>query len=108
MPKVEGLTQARCLGEAELMARELIALEAAQRIGDIDCASRFASTGEVAACLTGWIGFVGTLPQLPRQAVAEAELEQVGREMAGAEISLREISEFLGVPPPRVRRWVSA
>jgi len=42
------------------------------------------------------------------QAVAEAELEQIGREMAGAEISLREISEFLGVPPPRVRRWVSA
>ena len=25
VPKVEGLTQARCLGEAELMARELIA-----------------------------------------------------------------------------------
>ncbi|SEB33180.1 hypothetical protein [Rhodococcus koreensis] len=109
VPKIEGLTQTRRLGEAELMARELIALETAQPIGDIDVC--------IQVCLdSGGRSLSHRVDRVRQdlaaiasaQAAAEAELEQIAREMAGAEISLREIGEFLGVAPQRVRRWVSA
>ncbi|OHU89889.1 hypothetical protein [Mycobacterium talmoniae] len=103
VPEIDELTQARRLGEAELMARELIALSTGTALAD------------VSVCIVSI-----TVPQLGDVAIRSRELiaekdaaaraaanaqrhaADYARTLTSAGVPVRDVAELLGVSPQRV------
>ncbi|MGX9348181.1 hypothetical protein [Microbacterium sp. KNMS] len=108
IPELDGLTQARRLAEAELMAREWIAatLDAelddvsvdltVERVGEIDVAERLAKIAEERA----------QAAELERQAAADAA--GLAKDLAAQKLTVRDIGAVIGVSHQRAHQLVQA
>lgn len=107
VPAIDGLTQARRLSEAQLMARELIAVTRGVPLSEVD----------VEVSLRA-IGRITDLPERVEQiasdraqaraldARATSESEQLAKELVEAGVPLRDIGTALGVSHQRVHQLV--
>ncbi|MFF0144026.1 hypothetical protein ATK36_4212 [Amycolatopsis sulphurea] len=106
IPEIDGLTQARRLGEAPLMAREYIAASVGADLEDVEVDLRIDAVGEVT-------GIAGRLKAIEEQRArakelvdrAAAEASSLAKELA-EEIPLRDVGAVLGVSYQRVHQLV--
>lgn len=108
VPELEGVTQARRLGEAGLMAREFIAVSTGARLDDVEVALHVVVPGIDA--LTERVGSIRQERERAAALEAEAAAEQrrIAHELVDAEVPLRDAAEVLGVSYQRVHQLVSA
>lgn len=108
IPEIDGVTQARRLGEAELMAREYIAVSLDLKLSDVsvdlqlgdvegvrDIAERVARIREEKAEAT----------RLEAEAVKESA--SLAKDLVNANVPLRDAAEVLGVSYQRVHQLAS-
>lgn len=107
VPEIDGLTQARRLSEAELMARELIAVTLdlplddvavdvrVESVDDVDVASRLASIRQRRAKAS----------RLEHEASAGAA--ELARDLVSHGVPLRDVGAILGVSHQRAHQLVS-
>jgi hypothetical protein len=108
IPEIDGLTQARRLSEAERMAREYVAVSLGLPLQSVAVRLR---VGMVAG-----IDVPGTLAEISdgRQRAAELEAAtrerstQLARELAAANVPLRDIGTMMGVSFQRAHQLVTA
>lgn len=107
IPALDGLTQARRLGEAELMAREWIALSTNHKLSDV--------TVETTAIKLADGTDVLSQQRAIRQARTEAERSQkhladltrtVARELVDSGVPLRDAGAAIGISAQRVAQLV--
>ena len=105
VPEVDGLTQARRLGEVELMARELIAVTTGAEPEDVEVELRLRDIGAISGPR------ITALSQERRRiADLEARNARETREVAAGLVKegvpLRDVGEILGVSYQRVHQLV--
>ena len=105
VPEVDGLTQARRLGEVELMARELIAVTTGAEPEDVEVDLRLRDIGAISGPR------ITALSQERRRiADLEARNARETREVAAGLVKegvpLRDVGEILGVSYQRVHQLV--
>lgn len=98
IPAIDGLTQARRLSEAQLMAREYIAVTLDVPLADVSVVLEVESIGQVA----GIRGRLAAIEQERTQAIelekkATAEASALARELVAADVPLRDVGAVLGV-----------
>lgn len=103
IPEIDGLTQARRLTEAELMAREYIAIDTATPIEDINVtitSVTIPGLGDVKAIADD----IAELRDAARQAeaAATAAMQDYAKHATKAGIPVRDTAELLGVSPQRI------
>lgn len=108
VPEIDGLTQARRLGDVEDMARELIAVTLDVPLDDVEVEVTVTAVEDVdVAEVLGKIRDErAEAARLERQASAEAR--ELARELASAEIPMRDIGTILGVSHQRVAQLLAA
>lgn len=106
IPELGGLTQARRLSEAGLMAREWIALTlgvpladvevtvTVERVGDVDVAGRVRAIREQRARAA------------ELESGAAAEMTRLARELAGQHLPVRDIGAALGISFQRAHQLI--
>jgi hypothetical protein len=107
VPDIDGLTQARRIGEAELMARELIAITLDVNIDDIEVAVVVESVDD--------IDVAGTLAEIKAHRAEASRLEQyasaaaanLAKALVARQIPLRDVGAILGVSHQRAHQLVS-
>lgn len=109
IPELDGLTQARRLSEAELMAREWIAVSTGTPISDISV--------DVAGITVPGVGFEisarARRVEAARRAAVEAhetaqrEAADYARALTNASVPVRDTAELLHVAPQRVSQLTS-
>lgn len=106
VPQLDAVTQARRLGEVDLMARELIAVTTGTKVEDVEVAIHLSKIGRV----TG-----ERIEELDREKARAAELEkhiaeethQVALGLVEEGVPLRDVGEILGVSHQRVHQLVN-
>ncbi|RXR26816.1 HicB family toxin-antitoxin system [Oerskovia turbata] len=108
VPEIDGLTQARRLGDVEEMARELIAVTLDVPLDDVAVAVAVTAVGDVdvAEALSKIRDERAEAARLERQASAEAR--ELARELASAELAMRDIGSILGVSHQRVAQLLAS
>lgn len=108
IPELDGITQARRLAEAELMAREYIAVTIDEKLSDI----------AVELHLDGIAGVEAVSERISRireekieasrlEAAAQDESVALAKDLVRAHVPLRDAAEVLGVSYQRVHQLVS-
>lgn len=107
VPEVDGLTQARRLGEAELMARELVAVTLDLELDEVevDIVVRQVDGVDVAERVGRIEAEKAEAERLKREALAESK--ELARELVEAEVPLRDVGALLGVSYQRVHQLVA-
>lgn len=109
IPDIDELTQARRIGEVELMARELIAVSTDQLLNDISVT--------VTSITVAGMGDVATTASEAQHLREEAQrLEQASLEaakrfaqgMTEKGVPVRDVAELLGVSPQRISQLANA
>lgn len=108
VPEIDGLTQARRLGDVEEMARELIAVTLDVPLDDVEVAVTVTAVGDVdVAEVLGKIRDErAEAARLERQ--ASTEIRELARELASTELAMRDIGTILGVSHQRVAQLLAA
>lgn len=108
VPEIDGLTQARRLSDVALMARELISVTLDVPIEEVDVTVLVAAVGEVevAETLEKIQAERAEAARLERQASADAR--ELARNLASADIPMRDIGTILGVSHQRVAQLLAA
>lgn len=109
IPELDGLTQARRLGEAELMAREYIAVTLDLKLSDVNV--KLEVDG-----VEGVHDLVERIARIREEKSEAARLEAdaleestaLAKELVGAEVPLRDAAEMLGISYQRVHQLVNA
>jgi hypothetical protein len=108
IPGLSGLTQARRLSEAGLMAREWIALALGVPVADVDVEVTVAAVGGVD--VSGRLGAIRAQREgaavMEREAAAGAA--QLAKDLADAGVPVRDIGAALGVSFQRAHQLVTA
>jgi predicted RNase H-like HicB family nuclease len=108
IPELDGLTQARRLTEAELMAREYIAVTLDLKVEDVAVDVTVTAVGSITGIedrLKAIREERARAAELERQASAEAA--RLARELAAANVPLRDVGTILGVSHQRAHQLVS-
>ena len=108
VPEIDGLTQARHIGEAELMARELIAVTLDVDLDDVAVDVHVMSAGKVREIDSRASAIKAARVKadaLEREASAESE--RLAHELVEQEVSLRDIGAILGVSHQRAHQLAS-
>lgn len=107
VPAIDGLTQARRLSEAELMARELIAVTLDVPIDEVSVVVTLEPIGELSD-IPDRIARIGSgreqALELERQATREAA--ELAKALAALDVPLRDVGTVLGVSHQRVHQLV--
>lgn len=106
IPEIDGLTQARRLIEAPLMAREYIAVTLDQDLAEVEVEVRVAAVGQVTDLDTRIKAIEeerAHAKELERQAAAE--FAQLAKDLA-KEVPLRDVGSILGVSYQRAHQLV--
>lgn len=109
IPQLDGLTQARRLSEAELMAREYIAVTLDVPIKDVAVDVHVESVGSVKDIETRLATIEAErqkAAELERQATADAA--QLAKDLAAAQVPLRDVGSILGVSHQRAHQLVKS
>lgn len=108
VPEIDGLTQARRLGEAELMARELVAVTTGQELEDVSVEVTVREVGgiDVAARIEKIEHERRESERLKRDASIETEV--LARELVDHDVPMRDVGALLGVSYQRVHQLVSS
>lgn len=109
IPEIDGLTQARRLSEAELMAREYIAVTLDIPLEDVAINMRVKTVGAVADIEERLAAIEEERSKsraLERQATADAA--QLARDLVAADVPLRDVGVILGVSHQRVHQLVNS
>lgn len=109
IPEIDGLTQARRLSEAELMAREYIAVTLDIPLEDVAVNMRVKTVGAVADIEERLAAIEEERSKslaLERQATADAA--QLARDLVAADVPLRDVGVILGVSHQRVHQLVNS
>jgi hypothetical protein len=105
IPSIDGLTQARRLGEATEMAREHIAASQDLPLDEIDVELRFAPIGDVGD-ITARVARIAAerrrMAELEREVVTESGV--LAKQLAAADVPLRDIGAILGVSHQRAHQ----
>ena len=105
VPEIGGLTQARRLGEAGLMARELIAVSKDIPLEDVRVEVRLASVGglsHVAERVAGIASHREQAAELERQATRDAVA--LAKALSERDIPVRDVGAILGVSHQRAHQ----
>lgn len=109
IPELDGLTQARRLSEAELMAREYIAVTLDVPLEDVAVDVHVEKVGPVTN-IEDRIAAIeaerAKAAELERQATAEAA--QLAKDLAAAKVPLRDVGSILGVSHQRAHQLVNS
>ncbi|NLE82457.1 MAG: HicB family toxin-antitoxin system [Rhodococcus sp.] len=107
IPELDELTQARRIGEAELMAREVIALHTGLTIDEIAVTVNIDTIGNVAH-VSDAIGKVKRqrLEATRLDAEAAKEAKRIARELSGSGVPVRDIGELLDVSFQRAHQMI--
>lgn len=110
IPAINGLTQARRVAEAELMAREYIAVALDLELDEVEVSIRYdiavpVGTGDVAEIVSS-IKAERQQAQMLEQRANEAA-EQLAKALAAKSVPLRDVGEILGVSHQRAHQLVS-
>jgi hypothetical protein len=108
IPEIDGLTQARRLSEAELMAREYIALSQNVALDGVRV--------DTVLDAVGAINVVDTLAEIRKgraqaaalEAESRRQTEQLARQLAEAHVPVRDIGTMMGVSFQRAHQLVAA
>lgn len=109
VPEISGLTQARRLSEAELMARELVAVTENVPLGDVEVTLTVESVGDVSGIPTRLANIVAQRQQaveLERRASSEAV--ELAKALASVHVPLRDVGTVLGVSYQRAHQLVNS
>jgi hypothetical protein len=109
IPEIDGLTQARRIGEAEQMAREFIALETSTPITDVMvtiASITVPGIGDIQE-LADDISDLREAARKAEAAVADAT-KRYAKRATQAGIPVRDIAELLDVSPQRVSQLANA
>ncbi|MGV9745461.1 HicB family toxin-antitoxin system [Rhodococcus zopfii] len=108
IPELDDLTQARRLGEAELMAREVIALRTGAALDDIEVDMHIDvdDISDAGARAEKIRAERREAERLEQQALAESKA--LARELADQNIPVRDIGELLGVTFQRASQLVNS
>lgn len=109
IPEVDGLTQARRLSEAALMAREYIAVTLDVSLDDVAVDVHVEKVGPVTDIedrLAAIEAERARAAALERQATAEAA--RLARDLVAAQVPLRDIGAILGVSHQRAHQLVNS
>lgn len=108
VPAIDGLTQARRLGDAERMAREVIAIESGTPLADVSVAVHVRLTengGDL------WDRARRIKAERARaeqaEAAAAAQARELAHEMADAQVPVRDIGALLDVSYQRASQLVN-
>lgn len=105
VPEIGGLTQARRLGDVELMARELIAVTAGADVSEVEVSVHVQSVGTVVdldARLRSIRSARAEASRLEHEASLDAAA--LARDLAGQRIPLRDVGAILGVSHQRAHQ----
>lgn len=105
VPEIDGLTQARRLGEAELMARELIAVSQDVPLEGVHVEVRLASVGglsNVAERVAEIASHREEAAELERQATRDATA--LAKALSDRDIPVRDVGAILGVSHQRAHQ----
>lgn len=106
LPEIDGLTQARRVGEVEQMARELIAVTTGEPIADISVAIQHtAIAGIQVGELVSRINRDRRLQAAVSDRLAR-ETQEAARRLVAAQVPLRDVGGLLGVSHQRVQQLV--
>lgn len=106
VPEIDGLTQARRVGEVEQMARELIAVTTGKPIADISVAIQHtAIAGIQVGELVSRINRDRRLQAAVSDRLAR-ETQEAARRLVAAQVPLRDVGGLLGVSHQRVQQLV--
>lgn len=108
IPELDELTQARRLGEAELMAREVIALHTDQALEDIDVTidiSRVGDIDDVSAKVTSIAEYRAKAAEAEAKAMTESR--RLAKELADQGVPIRDIGELLHVSFQRAHQLIA-
>jgi hypothetical protein len=109
VPEVDGLTQARRLGDVALMARELVAVTTGADVGDVEVVVHVRSVGSVVdldARLESIRRARAEASRLEREASRDAAA--LARDLVGQEVPLRDVGAILGVSHQRAHQLVAS
>jgi hypothetical protein len=109
VPAIEGLTQARRLSEARLMARELIAVTLGVPLSEVGVEVSLGPIGGLTD-LAERVGEIASDRAHARELEARAATasEKLARELVEAGVPLRDIGTVLGVSHQRVHQLVGS
>jgi len=108
VPEIEGLTQARRLSEAELMARELIAVTTNRPLSEISVNVNVDTIAGVAVADTVAQVSASRAEAARLEATATAKARELARELVARDIPLRDVGTILGVSHQRAHQLVNA
>jgi hypothetical protein len=108
IPELDDLTQARRIGEAELMAREVIALRTGAALDDIEVDMHIDvdDISDAAARAEKIRAERREAERLEQQALTESKA--LARELADRNVPVRDIGELLGVTFQRASQLVNS
>lgn len=109
VPEIDGLTQARRIGEIEEMARSLIAVSTDTPLKDVTThivSITVPDYGDIGAAAAHVRDLRNQAAELEKKAVFEAGY--YARRLTDAKVPVRDIAELLGVSPQRVSQLANA
>lgn len=107
VPEIDGLTQARRLGEAELMARELVAVSEGISLDEVDVDLSLNSVGDLSDISERLAAIESNREQaaeLERRATLEAAA--LAKALSARDIPVRDVGVILGVSHQRAHQLV--
>lgn len=108
VPEIDGLTQARRLSEAELMARELIAVTTDCPIEDISVSATVESIAGVPVSVAVAEVAANREAAARLEAAATAKARELARQLTALNVPLRDVGAILGISHQRVHQLVNA
>jgi len=109
VPEIDGLTQARHLGDVGLMARELIAVSTGVDVSQVEVIVHVRSVGSVVdvdARLEAISSARAEADRLEHEASREAAA--LARDLVGQAIPLRDVGAILGVSHQRAHQLIAS
>lgn len=108
IPELDGLTQARRVGEVEQMAREYIAVTTGTPLADV-AVDVTVDVGDLRATSARAAAIRAEREEAARlEAHALAESKQLARDLAARQVPVRDIGEILGVTFQRASQLVNS
>ena len=108
IPDIGGLTQARRLSDAELMARELVALTLDAPLDEIAVTVVVENVGEIDVSASLAEIRRGREEAAAMEIESRRQAEQLAKELASAHVPVRDIGTMMGVSFQRAHQLVTA
>lgn len=107
VPEIDRITQARRLGEAELMARELIAVSEGVLLDEVDVELSLASVGGLSDVSERLAAIASNREQAAKlESRATLEAAALAKALSARGIPLRDVGAILGVSHQRAHQLV--